>query len=306
MTESMVYATALAMQPIANIAATTTFSSDSFRLEFLSCDLRETIALVEDDGLRGTRTRAAERLALGNVEVAGSIVLEPTPDELQALTPFIMGTASSGGTYAVSDTLPNLYLLVDYVAKVNTYTTRVTKATFMASPGKHLQLKLDLVGTIMTIGNAGTFASANIPALDLTARAWMMADMGSGVTINSIAYSIDTFELGIDNKIEPTYMQGVTATDLEPTDRIITLGLATKYTSTETVLQTDTRAKTGRAASLAFTNGSEILTMTFAQLVAQPESVQITGRASSKLRLPLNYRAYGLSTTKELVITLPA
>lgn len=304
MAESMGWATALAMQPIANIAATTTFSSSSFRLEFLSCDLYETIALEQDEGLRGTRTRAAERLALGNVSITGSITLEPTPDELQALTPYILGTASSSGTYAVSDTLPNLYLLVDYVAKVNTFTTRVTKATFTASPGKHLQLKLDLVGTLMTIGNAGTFASASIPALDVSARAWMMADLGSGVTINSIAYSIDTFELGVDNRIEPTYMQGVTATDLEPTDRIITLGLATKFTSTETVLQTDTRAGTGRAASLAFTNGSEILTMTFAQLVATPESVRIPNR--SKLRLPLNYQCYGLSTTKELVITLPA
>ncbi|WP_397570661.1 phage tail tube protein [Schlesneria sp. T3-172] len=303
MTESMGWASALAMQPMANIANTTAFSSSSSRLEFVSCDLAETIPIEQDDGLRGTRTRAAERLAQGNIAVGGSIVLEPTPVELETIMPFIMGTASSSGTYALADTLPFLYLLVDYTTKVNTFTTKVSRATFSASPGRKLQLKLDLVGTVMTIGNAGTFASASIPAMDLTARPWMMYDLGSGVTINSLTYSIDRFELIIDNMIDPTYMQGQTATDLEPADRIITLGMQTKFTSTEVVLQTDTRAKTGRAASLAFTNGSNILTMTFAQLVAMAESVKIPGR--SKLRLPLNYQCYGLSTTKELVVTLP-
>lgn len=304
MSESMGYLAALAMNPMANIAATTTFSASSARLEFISSDLHEQIELVQDEGLRGTRTRAAERLALGNIKIGGSITFEPTPVELENLMPFILGTASNSGTYAVADTLPNLYLLADYVNKVATFTTRVNTATITGEPGKKLRLKLDLVGTLMTLGNAGTFASASIPAMDLTVRPYMFYDLGSGITINSIAYSIDKFELKIDNKIEPTYMQGQTATDLEPTDRVVTLGIQTKYTSTETVLQTDTRAGTGRAASLSFTNGTNTFGMTFAQLIAIPESVRVPSR--QHLRLPLNYQCYGLSTTKEIVVTLPA
>ena len=109
----MGYLAALAMQPYANLAATTTFSSSSARLEFVDHDIREEIDVIGDDGLRGTRTRAVERLALGNVKIAGSVTLEPTPAELELLMPFILGTSSSGGTYAVADTLPNLYLLAD-------------------------------------------------------------------------------------------------------------------------------------------------------------------------------------------------
>jgi Phage tail tube protein len=266
--------------------------------------LKEHIDIISDEGLRGTRTRNEERLALGNVHIGGSITLEPTSVELENLMPFILGTASSGGTYAVSDSLPNLYLLADLVAKVNTFTTRVNKATFSSSPGKKLQLKLDLVGTIMTIGASGTFASASIPALDLH-PVYRMADMGSGVTINSLPYSLDEFELTIDNVIKPTFMQGVTATDLEPTDRIVTLKFRTKYTTTEAVLQTDQRAMTTRAGSIAFVNSaSDTFSFTFASLVAAPTSPTVPGR--DHLRLNHEYQAYGLSTTKELVVTLPA
>ena len=300
----MGYLAALAMNPYANLAATTTFSSSSARLEFIDHDLHEEIDIIADDGLRGTRTRAVERLALGNVKISGSITLEPTPLELELLMPFILGTATNSGTYAVADTLPNLYLLADYVAKVATYTTRVTKATFSSSPGKKLRLKLDLVGTVMTLGAAGTFASASIPAMDLAAP-YRMADLGTGVTINSIAYSLDKFELSIDNAIQPTYMQGVTATDLEPTDRIVMLGFETKYTSTEVALQTDQRAGTGRAGSLAFVNpSSQTFSFTFANLVAPPKSTTVPGR--QHLRYSNNYQAYGLSTTKEVVVVLPA
>jgi len=90
MTESMGYLAALAMQPYANLAATTTFSASSARLEFSDHDLKESIDLIQDDGLRGTRTRASERLALGNIKIGGTISFEPTPAELVLLMPFIL------------------------------------------------------------------------------------------------------------------------------------------------------------------------------------------------------------------------
>ena len=304
MTESMGYLAALAMQPYANLSATTTFGSSSARLEFKSHSLHEEIEILQDDGLRGTRTRNVERVTQGKIKISGGIELEPTPAELELLMPFILGTASSSGTYAVADSLPNLYLLADLVAKVATFTTRVTKATFSCGPGEKLKLKLDLVGSVMSLGSAGSFASASIPAIDLNPPFRMM-DTGSGLTINSIAYSIDEFELAIDNKIEPTYMQGQSATDLEPTDRIVTLRTRTKYTSAETAIQTDQRAGTARAGSIAFTNASsQTFSFTFGSLVAPPKSVAVPDR--KHLRLPSEYQVYGISTTKELVITLPA
>ncbi|MGZ4988607.1 MAG: phage tail tube protein, partial [Limisphaerales bacterium] len=288
----------------ANLAATTTFSSSSFRLSPKSNNLKETIEVISDEGLRGTRTRNVERLASGNVKISGPIVFEPTTAELETLMPFILGTASSTGTYAVAETLPTLYLLCDYVSKVATFTGAVNRATFEASPGEKLKLTLDVVGSAMTLGSAGSFASASVPAIDNN-PVYRMADMGSGVTINSIAYLIDAFKLTIDNKIVPTYMSGVLPTDLLPTDRVVTLEMRTRYNTADVVLQTDQRAFTKRAGSVAFTNSaSDAFTFTFGSLVAPPESVVVPDR--NHIRYPSSYLVYGIGSTKELVITLPA
>lgn len=306
MTEAMMYLTALAYQPIANIAATTTFSASSARLEFLSSDLKEAIDILQDDGIRGTRTRNSERIVLGNVHIGGSITLQPSVAELEGLMPYILGTATNAGSYVVADDLPNLYLLMDLVTKVVTWTCAVTKATFSSGPGEKLTLKLDLVGSIATYGAAGTFASASIPAIDNNPP-YRMADLGSGITINSIAYLVDQFELSIDNKIVPTFLVGVNATDLKSTDRVVNLHLRTKYTSVEAALQTDQRAGTTRACTLAFTNAaSQAMTFTLPSLIAPPESVIVESK-EGKLRLTSNYQCYGLgASTKEIVVTLPA
>ena len=302
MAESMGYKSAMAINPIGG--GTTTFNGSSVRLEFLSHDIKETIALEQDEGLRGTRTRASERVALGNIAVGGSVTFEPTPVELEALMPFILGSASSAGSYAVAETLPDLYMMIDQIAEVNTYLLRVNKATFSGEPGKKIQLKLDLVGKTMTTGAAGSFPGT-VPAMDLSVRPYMFYDMGSGITIASTAYSIDKFELVIDNKIQPTYMQGQTATDLEPTDRVITLGIQTKYVSgTETALFTAIRAGTAQSASISFVNNANTMSFTFGKLVGMSQSVVVPGR--QHLRLPLNYQCFGISTTKEIVATLPA
>lgn len=298
MTESMGYKSTMAINPIGG--GTTIFNSSSIRLEYLSHDIKETIELEQDEGLRGTRTRASERIALGNVKIAGSVTFEPTPVEFQALLPFILGTAGSSGTYAEADTLPDLYMMIDQVVEVNTYLLRVNKASFSGQPGKKIKLKLDVVGKTMTQSAAGSFP-ASVPPSDLTARPYMFWDSGSGITIAGTSYSFDKFELDIDNKIEPTYMHGQYATDLEPTDRQITLSIQTKYTSTEAVLFTAIRAGTAQSGSIAFTNGTNSLGFTFGKLIGFSESVTVPGR--QHLRLPLKYQAYGISTTKELVVT---
>lgn len=277
-----------------------TWDSSATALEFVSHDIKETIEIEEDEGLRGTRTRSVERVALGNIKVAGSIKFQPSPAEFEALLPFLLGAAGSSGTYALSESLPDMYLQIDEIASVYTYLLRATSGKIEGAPGKRIELTLNVVGKTLTIGAAGTFG-ASIPAIDTTARAYMFYDMGSGVTIAGTSYSVDKFELNVDNKIEPTYMQGQTATDLEPTDRVVKLGLQTRYTSTETGLLAAQRSGTAQSASVGFTNGSNSLTFTFGKLVGVANSVVVPGRKG--LRMPLEYHVYGVSTTRELVTT---
>lgn len=302
MTESMGYKGAMAINPIGG--GTTVFNGSSIRLEYLSHSLKETTEIVSDEGLRGTRVRNIERVATGNVHVGGQIHLQPNVVELEAIMPFILGTASSAGSYVVADTLPDLYVMIDNVAEVDTYLVRVTKATFNSGPGQRMDLLLDVVGKTLTVGASGSFPGT-VPAINIATRAYQFYDTASGLTVNSINYSIDKFSLAIDNKIVPSFMMAPTATDLEPTDRVITLGVQTKYVAgTETALFTDNRAGTARTANISFTNGANTFSFTFGNLLASAESVVQPGR--QHLRFPLNYQAYGISTTKDIVVTLPA
>lgn len=302
MTESMAYRGRMAINAIGG--GTTTFNGSSIPLEYLSHSIKESIERLEDDGIRGTRSRASERIALGNVKVAGQLKLQPTPVELEALMPFIMGTASAAGTYALADALTDMYMMIDNIASVDTYLLRISKATFEAKSGERLSLTLDVVGKTLTTGAAGSFPGT-VPATDLTVRAYQFYDNASGITVAGTAYSIDQFKLTIDNKIDPTYMMGQTATDLEATDRKVMVDVRTKYTSTELGLWTAARAGTAQTGSASFTNGANTFSMTFGKLIANAESV-VQEKRDGKIRLSLSYGAYTTGTTKELVCTLPA
>ncbi len=301
MTESMGFKSQAAVNPFGS--GTTAFNSSSVRFELLSHSIKESIEVVADDGLRGSRSRDISRVAQGNIKVAGDLVLTPTPAELEVFMPFILGTASSGGTYAEADTLTDMYVMLDNVSEVNTYLLRVNHAKFESAPGEKLKMTLSCVGKTMTQGAAGSFPNT-VPAIDATIRPYMFYDLASGVTLSGTAYSIDKFEVTIDHMIQPTYMQGQIATDLEPTDRVIKLSLQTKYTATEQTLFNANRAGTAASGSLSFTNGTNTFSMTFAKLLAPSESVVVPGR--QHLRWPVEYQAYANGSTKELVVTLPA
>jgi len=264
---------------------------------FISHNIKETRELVEDEGLRGTRTRASERVAQGNIKVAGSLTLWPNPADLTAVLKFLLNSASA---LTLTDAMQDVTIVSGTPASTQTFVGRFTSGTFTGSPGQKLKLVLNFVGK--TCAMSATSAAGTT---DLAQRPYMFYDLGSGITIGGSAYSIDKFALTVDNKIIPTYMQGQTATDLEPTDRVITLGVQTKYTSSEaSILTTNQSGPTVGspiAASLAFTNGANSLSFTFGSIIAVPETVEVPGR--EHLRLPLNYHCYGVSTTKEMVTT---
>ena len=290
------------------------FGSVANILSFISHDLKETIPLSEDDGLRGTRSRPVETMAQGNADIKGSITFNPTPLEWDILIPYILGGTPSSHNFPEAEELPDLWVMVNNATVISgTVTTvaspiyglRVTSAVISGEPGQKIKCVLNCVGRYFA-PNIGTAFPSNMIAADKTARPYMFWDAGqtTGITINSVVYAINKFELTIDNKIVPTYMTGQYPTDLEPTDRMINLGIQTRFTGSggqnEAALWAAARAGTGYAASIAFTNGSNALTFTFANLIATAESPVIPNR--DPIRLPLSYRCPTLSTTKELVI----
>ncbi len=270
-------------------------------VEFITHDIKETRELVEDDGIRGVRSRVLERVALGNIKVGGSITFEPTPAEMAILLPLVVSSSTSATV--LTDAMADVTVVIDTVTKLYTYIGRFTAMHLTGEPGKKIKLKLDFVGKTLVVASGGSLAG--IP--DITVRPYMMADMGSGITIGGTVYSVDKFEMTLDNHIEPTFMQGQTATDLEPTDRTVSLGIQTRYNTAEDALlvlaQTGPVIASPLTASVAFTNGVKSMTFTFGALVAKSETVTHPGK-KGKLRLPLNYNCYKVGTTLETVPVL--
>lgn len=265
--------------------------------EFVTNGITGGFELLDDDmGIRGTRSRVLERATQGLFRGGGNLKLNPTPLELSGLWPSMV--ASSGNT--LTDAMADVTVVVDLITKKNTYVGRFNKFTLSGRPGKKLELDVSYIAKSLT---EGATSLSGIP--DITVRPYMMQDAGSGITIGGVTYSFDEFEFTIDNHIEPTYMQGQTPTDLEPRDREVHLKIRTKYNTAEAALQT--LALTGPVlgspvtGTLAFTNGSNSVSLAFGALVAVPKAVTVPSKGP--LRWDGEFRAYKVGTTLEVVPT---
>jgi hypothetical protein len=307
MTEAMLYASKISLTNAASVTQI---------FEFVNCSvIGSQELLVDDEGLRGQRSLQLERTTLGLVKVSGQIKLQPTPVELAYLLPLAMGTSNTSSsssssstayTDSLTDAMADVTLVMDLQTKANTFVGRFNKLTLGASPGKKLDVTVDFVGYgasyATMVGSGGTIAGVG----DITNRPYMCSDSGSGLTIGGTTYSFDQFELEIDNKIDPTYMQGLYATDLAATGREVNLSARFKYTTTEQGLLGTAFGgpviASPVAASIAFTNGSNSCTIALPAVIAEPKTV---GATEKKIRLPLRYRCLKTGTTPELsVVTI--
>lgn len=269
-------------------------------IEFVSSGISAEYELIDDeDGIRGVRSRTLERAVQGNMRGGGRLHLNPTPVELAAIWPYCVQNSTG---YTLTDAMQDVTAIIDLKTKKNTYTGRVGRVVLSGEPGKKLDLNLDYVVKSYT---EGATSLNSVP--DITARPYMVNDIGSGVTIGGSAYAIDRFELEVNNFISPTYMAGsANPSDLEPTDRTVRLKIRTKYTSTESGLQTTAAAGPVLASpvtgSLAFTNGSNSVSFAFGAMIAEPKTVTVE-RRQDKLRWEGMYHCLKVSTTLELVTT---
>lgn len=212
------------------------------RYEFKSESLTNKRTLIRNPGIRGSRSQVIERTRQGTSAPGGSIVLEPTPNELRKLIPRILGAAEVTGsgdfTYALADSLPAFFISIDRIAKVFNYAScAVDKATFRSSSGGLLELALMIEALSEAQANAGTFQSGL--TIDATAP---FVHFDSTLTLNGNAVQVMEVELSIDNMLKKDrFVNSQTRTDLPPEDRVVTLRATVPYTS-DTVLLYDTGA----------------------------------------------------------------
>lgn len=285
------YATQLAID-----AAGTAIASFTNRFEFEQINLVEETQLIQDEGIRGSRSQSKERVVQGLKTCKGPITLSPSPSELDLLLPWILGAAESSDTFALAETVPPRAVLVDYdVIRGLFDNVYVNRATFRSSPGQTLKLELDLMGKTKTT-SATAFPSISIDTDDVYVHHQNVTTLESSARENS------TIEITIDNLLSEVFNNSQTPTDIDAQDRIITVSTDVPFKSANTDLfTTPSGSAAGAAGSVVFTNGGKSLTFTFPNLKAIARSPVIAGKSEN--RLPLNYQAYKSGSTDELVAT---
>lgn len=278
----------------------------SVPIEVVSTSLNAGHTLIESEGIRGTRSRTKERVRRGLINIGGSIVLHPSPTELDALLPVILGASESTDVFALAETVPEFDFMIDTGAKVYDFSDlKVNSATFRSTPGQPLEVEIDMLGKTVTEGNAGSFPSLTF---DLDTQYVFSDSVFTYDTSSSGAdYEILDFELTIDNLLEARFGNSTTATSIDSTDRRVTLAVTTPWTSSDGEGSASTALYSvasvdGADGSLVLTNGNQSLDFAFANMKLAPaETPIVDGRG--EITKAITYNIYKSATTNELIVT---
>lgn len=274
------------------------FDANSEQYEFTGEGVRMVQSHVDSLGVRGTRSRVKDHVRIGSEVVGGPVGMMLTPVELDAWLPRILGAAESTDSFAVAETLPTFGVLFERGASRNIYTgCYVNRAVFTGSPGQLIGCNLDIFGKTEIISQ--TAFPGTVPAID-TGQPYVFSDLTFALSADASAVQCLGFTLTIDNALERRFANSVTATDIFPTDRLVTLEMLLPYTSDEIDLVY--QAVAGAAGTMTWTNGGQSTLWTFANLKAPNESPVTTSRTGERT-LTLRMSAYMSSSTREVVVT---
>jgi hypothetical protein len=192
--------------------------TSSIHYHFVSESLSAKYSLIDDgsQALRGTRDHFEPRAGLGLIDVSGSIVFHPTPDDLDTLLPKILGGAKSTFDFPTAETVPSFLVAIDRVAKVHTYSgCYVDKAIFSGTKGGNIKLELKIIGTSEAEG-----AAASFPALTASVMKPYQFNQGA-LKLANTTHIYNQFVLVIDNHLEREFNNSPTATDIVAADRTV-------------------------------------------------------------------------------------
>lgn len=263
-------------------------------LEILSENVRLVRPILYNGGIVGSRSQPGERTREGQRSISGSVTCTPSPVELDALLPYIVGGSESTDVFPLAETLPAAYWAFDRHTKVYVYSgVKVSRATFSASRGGFLSLSLDLIGIDETEGNAGTFPAITV---DLASQPYVMTD--GALTVNSVVTQFDDWSLTIDNQLEVQHFNSLAATRINETGREVSCGITVPHGDAAAAYGL---AVGGVAISTVFTNGGRSITFSTSKVQVQKESPVISGRG--EIFLAVNGIARKNGSTNELVVT---
>lgn len=247
--------------------------------EFISETMKQLETHFHSPGVRGGRSRRKERVRTVRKAISGGIVMHPTPTEIDWLLPKILGGTTGAGVTDIANTLPEVYIQVDRIAKVHEFVKCVCgQAVFRGASGQPIELATEWEGETETESNAGTFPSLSLP----TDNIFVFSDIT--LTLEGSARTIDDFSLTINNMLSAElYRNSLSRIEIPPEDREVTLAVTLPYDTDNVDLYN--LAIAGAAMTLAMTDGVTTYTIAAANAKIPADSPNVPGKGEVPLSL---------------------
>lgn len=264
-------------------------------LEFISDSLRCYEEVANFSGIKGTRSRNTARSRITGRLVSGTQTFHPNPVSLDRILPRVLGAAEVVDVFALAETLPEFFVTSDRVTKVLTYSgCRVSRASFRAAgDGAPLEVAVDIIGKDEAVAAAGTFP-AIVP--DQTSAPYILSDLA--LTIGGSAFQCDGLEIVVDNLLAARRANSLTVTDIQPTDRLVTVSCRVPWGDAGTLYGT---GAAGLAVVATFTNGATSTSFSMAAVRFPKSTPTVDDRG--ELWLDVTGQALMTGATRELVVT---
>lgn len=266
-------------------------------LDNVTESIRSASTYLNGNAMKGTLSHHSNRTANGPIGVGGSFSFRPTSADLALLLPYCFGTAASGTTYALADTLGSFVIQKQTGSSGNrvfTYPTMYASAfTFAGGYGQLMTAAVDVVGLTEAVGSSFPSFTPNY------ANAVFPFD-GLALTVGGSSYSCFDFSIRVDHAVQLQQVNSRTATAAFPTDRIVTVNLSVPAGD----LLAATIADTSLAVVATFTASSGTESLVFTLPAVRFEAMSPTIGDRGEIRLPLSGQAFRTSGSRELVTTL--
>ena len=256
--------------------------------------------LIVDDNpemITGLMDPLSSRVSQGQLMLDMTIRLRPTPLELTELLP-LMGFALDSGVWKLEEDIDEFTVIIDRVAKVHTYATcKVNQFVLWGQVGQPVNLDLQIIGTSLTEGNAGTFSATAM----VTDAPYPFS--GGTLTLKSSTRVFDRFQLASQHFLERQFENSLTANCIDMTRRETTLATSLPYISGNTALLTTPMltGTDGAAATLAFARGGQSTSIAFTHALPLARMPSIMNKQA--IRLDKFYRLYRTVSTKAYEVT---
>ena len=270
------------------------------RLEFAEESLVMTEAIIDGNGVKGTRERSIDRVRGGLQRITGNVRFQPNAVEWAALLPWFTGGTPTGSptvTYPLADSLTGKYVTVDRVAKVYTYNGVVPDtATIRGRENMPIELDLGLVGLTETQGNSGTFPALS---LDTTNGPFVFSD--AVIVVGGTTITCKEFELQMDNRIDKErFFNGLTLSAAVAHDRHTMFRSNLPFGDWNALYGSAGAA--GATITVTCTNANAVLTISLVKVAFPRTGARVAGR--TEVMLPIAGEAFKSGATASVVITL--